>query len=228
MRKDAKELDELIRERVVQWRQERALTHDQLAARFRAVGLDMSRSAVTAFERDGRKFSVGEVALICLALEVTPQAMLEGDEMVKISAATVPLDSLRRFFRTTRAKVGDVEGFEPFMTNYREERERQTARGAAEIAAQFAHLHGGHWAEVERAATLEAEVRAAARLGLSAHDLAMKAFSLWGRSLTDERDARAAKRVTRDMPDRSTRMVRAHITRQLEAELRKQIEAAAD
>jgi len=200
------------------------LTHDQLAARLRGAGLDMSRSAITALEGHGRKFSVGEFALLCLALEVTPQAMLDGEETVRVSKAEVELAALRRFFRATRVKGEVPKGFEPYWTNYRQELERQSARAAAELAIQVSRLPGARYPYVDRAATLSAEIKAAARLGISPRDVATESLLLWGQSLTDERDTRAATRLTEHMAERSARMVRARVTRQLEDELRANIE----
>jgi transcriptional regulator with XRE-family HTH domain len=229
MRTNPQNLNERIRLFVVQWRTEQGLTHDQLAARFRTVGLDMSRSALTAFERSGRKFDIGEFVLLCIALNTTPFAVLRGDESVGLStSATAPLGKLRDLLAKPSGVLtwGDVEGFEPATGNRREQLERSAAQEAARQAAEFARLPGARWVEAEQAAGLEAEVRAAQRLGISPHEVATNAFLLWGRSLTAERDYRAEGRLNPTTPERSARMIRAHVTRQLEAELRDSIEGA--
>jgi transcriptional regulator with XRE-family HTH domain len=230
MRNDPQSIDELIRRRVVDWRTSNGLTQDQLAARLWTVGLELSRSAVTAFERDGRKFSVGEFVLLCTALGTTPQAMLAGDETVRLTPqATAPLARVRHLLGKQSAKLGwrDVEGFEPATSRRREHREREAARTGAEFAAVAARLPGAKWVEAEEAAHLEAEVRAAGRLGLTPYEVASLAFRLWGQSLTDERDQRATERLGTGTPERSARMIRAHITTLLEKELRDALEGGS-
>ena len=114
MASELQELDEIIRETVVRWRTSAGLTHEQASRRFRSVGLDMSRSAVSSFERDGRKFSPGEWVLLCLAVGTTPQEMLRGDADVKLtSTCRAPLKNVRDLLakRSGRVSVGELAGF---------------------------------------------------------------------------------------------------------------------
>jgi hypothetical protein len=73
--------------------------------------------------------------------------------------------------------------------------------------------------EVQRAARGEAEQKAARRLAVDPHDLAIVAFAQWGRSLTEERDARVAALSDISTTPRTTQARRGHVTRLLLDEL---------
>lgn len=58
------------------------------------------------------------------------------------------------------------------------------------------------------------------RLGVSPLAVRELALSLYGRSISAERDTRAKSRLTEHTPPSSARMIRAHITRDLIDEIR--------
>jgi hypothetical protein len=68
--------------------------------------------------------------------------------------------------------------------------------------------------------------RPARRLGVEPLEVALASLALWGRSLTDEREGRAAPRIEPSASERSARSVRAHVTRELEQEVRNRIEGS--
>jgi len=226
MRTDLQELDEVIRETVVRWRTSSQLTHEQASRRFRSIGLDMSRSAVTAFERDGRKFSPGEWVCLCLAIGTTPQAMLAGDETVRLTGTCqAPLKNVRDLLakRSGRVTAGDLAGF--VVTQSLEDFAEDFGARYAELDALARRVGVPldtpplRLDEVRDWTKQEVEQRAAKRLGVPVLEVAMASLALWRKSLTDERDRRAGPRMLPGTSERSARMVRAHVTRELENEL---------
>lgn len=71
----------------------------------------------------------------------------------------------------------------------------------------------------EALAAGDAEVKAAARLGMTPLALTQAAIRLWGRSLSAERDRRVGLQVTEKLDSRSVQALRGHITRALLAEI---------
>ena len=70
----------------------------------------------------------------------------------------------------------------------------------------------------ERSARGEVELRAAKHIGVEPSEVSVAAFGCWGRSLTEERDARVLDAVAGATP-RTAQALRGHVTRQLIAEL---------
>ena len=69
----------------------------------------------------------------------------------------------------------------------------------------------------------EAERKAAARLEVDLRSLAVLSVGLWGRSLTQEREARVQERTPPSAGSQSIRTMKGHVTRELLAELEKAI-----
>ena len=73
------------------------------------------------------------------------------------------------------------------------------------------------------AAAGEAERKAARVLGVSPVTIAAASFRSWGRSLTEEREARLAEKGTGDASPRVLQAQRGHVTRALLSELSQQV-----
>ena len=65
----------------------------------------------------------------------------------------------------------------------------------------------------------DADRKAALRLGVAPEDVSRAAESLWGRTLTEERDERVAALAPEDATPRSMQALRGHITRTLLREI---------
>jgi transcriptional regulator with XRE-family HTH domain len=188
------------------------MTQDQAAQLLRRFGLEVSRSALAALERgSGRTLDVGELALVCLAFKVPLDYLLTGSERVRISeSATVAAGALAAMIAGEVADVDvpatretvDVEGLAAVKRRHR--RLWPTATPAGIVRA-------------ERLARGDVETKAAQRIDVDPADLSIAAFGRFGRSFTDERDARLGE--VADTSKRSLQALRGHITRQVLAEL---------
>ena len=74
----------------------------------------------------------------------------------------------------------------------------------------------------------DAEQKAAKKLGVTADDVLAAALTLWGKTLTDERDARAEKQVSGDASPGRLQAIRGHMTRDLLNELQPVLEKKGD
>jgi transcriptional regulator with XRE-family HTH domain len=216
-------LAEVIGRNIRRIREASGWSQDQLAARLRQGGFDMTRSSVAALERAGRSFDVAELLLLCMALTSTPEELLAGDGPVRITeAAEVDLKSLRR-------AVAGIGGLSFSAIDTPETREARALPAKAMLSATkviFGLRPGASDAEIRRAQAsgkAEAEQKVAKRLAMPPAHVGMASFALWGRSLTDERECRVAGRVA-SVSDRSARMIRAHATREIEQQLRLYLE----
>ncbi|MGD0083564.1 MAG: helix-turn-helix transcriptional regulator [Acidimicrobiales bacterium] len=199
-------------------REEHGLTQDQLARLLRRSGLDFSRSAIAALERgSGRGLDLGEVALLCLALETNLEHLLAGGGHVRVSeSATIALGKIAPVLRGDGAALSDKDIDTPMMR----EAAATDLRGAvATVRARRGSLSASQAVAAERAARSDAELAAARRLGVGADDLSFAAFGLWGDSLTSERDRRVVAAIPEGASPRSVQALRGHVTRQLLAEL---------
>ncbi len=70
----------------------------------------------------------------------------------------------------------------------------------------------------------EAELKAAKRLSVSVDEVLAAALTLWGKTLTAEREARSGMQIPKGASARSTQAIRGHITRDLLGELRTVLE----
>lgn len=212
-------LGQVVGARVAAIRTTYGLTQEDIAAAARQSGLRWGRSSVAQLEA-GVKRLTGEELLVLPHVIAT--ATRYGEELallelvsptqgrVELTAEVQPTRSgLEALFAgasgSTRAtSLRDMSAlFEPLYD-------------FMEIAQRYAgDLTLGSVADAAQSVG-EAERKLARKLDVPAVAVAMVAFRLWGRSLSDERDARAG-----DLGDRRRRQAqRGHITRQLEAELR--------
>jgi transcriptional regulator with XRE-family HTH domain len=178
-------------------RKERNWRQDDLAGYLRAiVGFNWTRSTITHIESGQRSLDVAEFAgmLVNLGLlGVSATQLLRGSGFVELGDAAVSLSELRRAF------AGD-----PFRVDVR----RHIA-----IAVEDTD-------EAELASRGDTEQNVAARLGSDPLRVSELAFERWGRSLTDERDARVDDLAPKRATSRTLQALRGHVTRKLQDELR--------
>lgn len=203
-------------------RERQAITAEELARRARAYGLNWSTSRVSDLENGRKAVSLAEMlvlaqALSLRALDVSLADLLAGADSVEITET----------FHITgqdlhRALTGGPVHLCPYGKDRRDARERNMARlNAANDRLQEAHEYlklRDDWELTERAAeaaTGAAENKAAKSLNVPRLVVEFAALDLWGRSLTEQRDAQ--------VQPGSTAQARGHVTRTLVAELGRHI-----
>ena len=216
-------LEEVIGENLRRIREDEGWSQDDLARRARAKGLPWSRSSVAAVEAGTKTLDLSEVLLLRLAVSGNFDQLLAGKGFVVLGrGARIPLGGVRSLLADqddqVRIKV-DIQT--PDLANLSSTAE--VVAGFQSLKRRVAKLAPGASAKdlmsAERAASGEAEQKAARKLSVSAVDLAVAAFGLWGRSLTEERDGRVKDWPKPPQTPRAVTAVRGHVTRQLLAEL---------
>jgi transcriptional regulator with XRE-family HTH domain len=200
-------------------RQQLGLTQDQAAALLRRVGLDVSRSWIAALERgSGRTLDLGEVALVCVALESDLSILLAGSGHVRVSdSATIAIEKIRDVLEAGSAALSDDDLDVPIT------REAVLSRSGFSALKRrnrrlWPNATPAEIVEAERSARGDVELRAAKHIGVEPSEVSVAAFGRWGHSLTEERDARVLAAVAGASP-RTAQALRGHVTRQLIAEL---------
>lgn len=159
-------LDELLGAELRAWRRDREWTQDEMAAHLRAHGLSWSRASVAAAERGAKTFDLGEFVLLCLARGLAPAGWFrdEGNVGLRRDAAPPVLTAL-----ALRAVFG----------------------GEREADLRWDDLGDliGVTLPAPQTAPREAETKAAQKFGVTVADVEAAALSLWGRPLTDQREA---------------------------------------
>ena len=184
-------LDEAIGRRVRELRGPK--TQEQVAAEARALGLDWSRNVVAALELGARELSPAELLLLPIVLQrvtgkrVELADLVPGDGLLSAGARSLPRAVLRKILAGRAIDVKIDQT--PALT--RAQRAAQDERG-------------------------EAERKAAAKLGVEPRVLALAARMRYGRSFSDERDARIDPS---GLSARSLQARRGHVTRELLKEL---------
>ncbi|SQD96285.1 hypothetical protein FMEAI12_3560030 [Parafrankia sp. Ea1.12] len=164
------------------------------------VGLNWTRVRVAALERGDREtVDVGTLLLLADALDVSPGALFAGAGGVYLSATALQ----------------SREGVQRILS------------GAArrelppEDRRQMVPAESGE----SRGSAVDADAALAGRLGVTARQVVDAASAIWGRSLTEERDARVS--ALGDMPPGERQAHRGHITRELAQEIEGRIGGAA-
>lgn len=190
---------------------------DDVAAEARRLGLTWTRSTVAALETGRRELKIEELVALPVILGSAlgkPVTALDlyacGDAISLTPAVALSTQELARALSGQRVSVRWLVD---------EERQRLIDEELPELADI---LSGFDDATVERALVAgrgEAEAKAAGSLGVLPGLVGAVAVHLWGRSLSDERDARAGS----DGDARSLQARRGHATRALLAELRDEL-----
>lgn len=199
------------------------MTADDVARRCRDSGLAWSRSVIAGLEAGTKTIDVGELVLLSVAMRVGTDKLLAGDELVSLSpSGSMDLDAVRRFLRGGRALESLTAGRIPGLRGTDTASDVDLVAGIEGAQKKWAgHLDitFDEATEIELSAQGEAEQKAARRLGIETLDLAIASWKRWGRSLTDERDARVAASAPVGTPARSLQALRGRVTRTLLDEL---------
>lgn len=190
-------------------RTERSWTQDEAARRIRGAGLPWTRSNLAALEAGRREdVTLTEFIFLCVALDVAPDRLLEGDGLTQLGQRlTVPLHQLRNVLHGEA--VGKIRPEGSPVTGVLGWDVMDEARRISESA--------GTVFEAYRDVPSAAEVHAAGRLGIDPADVYRLSVKLWQHGLDEERESRLAERGT---PMVSKTAHRGHVTRELLGELR--------
>jgi transcriptional regulator with XRE-family HTH domain len=228
----------VVGRRIRQLREAEGINQDQLAQRMRMqVGLPWTRDTVAAIETRGRPLSFVEAIGLGQVLPSVPPA---GGQHRGIAAL---FDSLPRAQLLALSDTGEitVHGIQAALAgnplqNATRTRWTQQALHKARRARQALHvleqaLRTQPTLQQRRAflnaARGAAEQKAASRLGTTPAEVAAAAVSLWGRGLTEEREARLQQREHPAQPG-ALNTLRGHITRQLLSDIRAAIAQQKD
>jgi transcriptional regulator with XRE-family HTH domain len=209
----ARTLERVIGENVKRLRGPRL--QDDLVLEVRRHGMVWTQSTISAIERGERRIDVAEFVWLCLILKAAPDELLAGDEDEVALAGPNPGLPLQ----DVRDALGGTERFRGVDTRHQERLEQKDVM----IAGVTARLHAAE-EDLQTQASREAERKAARRLGVDPITVARTAASLWGRSLTEERDAQVGETTPPGASRRSVQAYRGRVTRELMSALWDQIE----
>jgi transcriptional regulator with XRE-family HTH domain len=181
-------------------REELDQTQRQFAVTLRMGGVPWKRFHLANIESGRRRdVQVKELALLAVALQVPARQLLSAAGGVELAKDTVVSDLWAVLEDPSETELPNAA-----MLN------------EASFGALFEGEHG----------VWDADERLAARLGVALDDVVDTAERLWGRTLTEERNARASTLPeTTELDVRRAR--RGVITRELAAELEKQLPTKA-
>jgi len=228
---DADSIDRGIGQRLDQIRGTAGLTDEEIAAGARDLGLPWTRNTVVGIENGKRALNVGEFLLLPLILERAfdraqrPAATLGLVDLlptgwVDIGGALIDGDALGALLRGGTLDAAKVRSIPRGQLPARQVRrpkgvELEAVRGM--LPAEEAEA-----ARIEREALGDAETKLARSLGTIAELVVLASREAWGRTLSEERDARLeALDVPRGPADdaqtrrRALTALRGHITREL-------------
>ncbi|GAB2999396.1 helix-turn-helix transcriptional regulator [Saccharothrix stipae] len=199
----------VVGENLERLRKRARLTQHETARLFSRRGIPFSRSKIAALEAGERPNpNFADVLLIAHTFNVELSELFEGDGPVAVAEHITLNRPLIRDFIRGIAVVGGSEQWDP-------KTRRDELFGLSAIRAK-----GEAWFAAKVQGT-EADNTLANRLGVSPKAVVDIAQKLWGRTLTDERDAQLADLGDIDINERQAR--RGHITRllsqQVQAEL---------
>lgn len=207
-------LAKVVGDQLRKWREARGLSQNEVAGAARARGFAWKASTVAAIEIGRRDVSLDEF----LALPFVAASF---------SGGTPP--ALQTFLGDGRTDVSVKLGADGFIHNEHlvalvsgqtvGNDRGQVPREALSYPEGRRDLRRG-WE-----AYYDAEIKAARQLHVSVLHLAQAARRVWGRTLTQERDARVAERVQPNTDPRTVQARRGHVTRVLIAELRQALKA---
>jgi len=222
-------LDQVIGSNLRRFREETGLSQDAVSRRLRNYGLPWSRSTVAALEAGTKTMDVLELALLSHALGRPPEYWLAGEGLVDTKLGTVTVSAVRLSFsgKDAWSTIDPTIEFNnpavrygireiPDLWGAQAESDRTFARYERIIPRVTRSQLGA----AEDAIKGEAERKAAHKLSVdNPIELALAAIALWGRSLTEERDARLDREASSDASARALQALRGHVTRRLLEEI---------
>jgi transcriptional regulator with XRE-family HTH domain len=189
-KKEPLRLDQVLGMNLERIRATKGWSQDEVASRGWQVGLPWTRSTITALEGGRRTLSVSELVLLALTLDTSVAELMAG-----------------------RGHAGLGDGSELALADVRSV--LAGVQDNADVRKRIRRVRHQKYERAMQAVSGEAEQKAARNLGVTAQTIAEVSFDLWGRSLTDERDARVEQEGSHLSSPRSVQALRGHITRQL-------------
>lgn len=219
---DAVAIGVLVGRAVRSLREKQELRQDDLAKRAANFGLRWDRTVIARLEAGKRHVGLEELLLLALMFKVHPGELLPGDDLVVLSPAVALRAGLLRDVLAERRMPSTSVDFEAVLP------QGPPIHGDAYVGpdGRLAVLPLGTVDAALRGPTGDAERKAAKRLGVDPYVVSLTAFRLWGKSLSDQRDAEVDSENPED--ERSLRARRGHVTRRLVAELGAAIAAEAE
>ncbi len=215
---ESTDLQTLLKEHIREQRERIGLTKEGLADRARAAGLPWSHHTVWAIESGRRNVTLGEALLLQVFLDTSLDKLLRSSaDVVDVDGVPVKGSALPTLVRPPRGPGDPFAKSAPMQKVLVKELQRELDRIASKHSLDVTALMKARaWAAAS------AEKKAAHTLRMSPLELSAAAHSLWGRSLTQERDARVEDLSRHDRSgehlDLDARS--GHVTRALVAELR--------
>jgi transcriptional regulator with XRE-family HTH domain len=208
----------LLGARLAVRRTEQGLTQDELARKLRSIAsLDWSRAVVAAIETGRRELTLPELALLLAILDTNLGDILKDAGTIELVPGREVVDAEDLVAGLCgRQKLGEVITVHPTIA-------RALAKAYEALRAERKAI----WPKATQAQVIhaeqamgEADAKAARSLGVTPRQVTLAAHRLWGRSLTEERDARVLDRISDRASARTRQALRGHVTRTLIDELR--------
>ncbi|MDP9329990.1 MAG: helix-turn-helix domain-containing protein [Actinomycetota bacterium] len=196
-------------------------SQDAIARQARLASLSWNRPTVSAIESGDREVSPGELFILMTFLDMnladvfgaTPKLLLtrsfviNGEDLVTgLKGETSLRSSAKVHPLATRASAS------AFSSEL-----KRTAAGMKALTRAWPQAPFETTMKAEQSAAGETEQKGARKLGVHPIDVALTAYRLWDRSLTEERDARVASPT--EVDTRALQALRGHTTRKLLEEL---------
>ena len=214
-----------------QLRQQQGLRQDDLANLGRANGLDWTRATVAAIELGRRSLAGDEEMLLQATLDVpdlhrelrATDGLSEDDEIEIGDGYILTTAEWRSLANGQHVSPGHSGTQAMWPQDYEGDRQASAAfRRQLDLIANRYSVPEDETPRIVAATQNEAEVKAARRLKRDPREVAYASWSVWGHSLTEERD----RRLLEEQGEGGTPPRRGHITRQLDRELRKHLREA--
>lgn len=188
-------------------------TQDDLASAGRALGFPWTAAIVAAMETRKREIHLEELVALLSILDAPLPAILPDETFTLSESAVVSGRSLVWGLGGEIAPVVTRQGGPTFMQWFADRY----------VKPYWPNVSQKQVEAIVEAAHADAECHASERLGIDAYAVATLAFKAWGRSLTEERDARVAEQAQEGTSPRTLQALRGHVTRGLLNDLRLEI-----
>lgn len=215
-------LQQVVARNVRRLRLEKNLRQEDVATAARRSGLRWTGVTVTQLELGNRSITMEEFVLLPMMLRCTLADLVEHDGLVQMTeSALLPAVTIQSLI-SERAEVAMSDSdmsWIPALEPKLDKRVKDAVWRAHFVPSLLSYLlvREGSQGEAERKAAITLKA-------MSPAEVAAYSLRCWGRTLTEERDVRAAEQVG----DKEARAVRGHITRSLLDCIQKERMAALD
>ncbi|SDD58125.1 Helix-turn-helix domain-containing protein [Actinokineospora iranica] len=193
----------VVGENLRRLREQSRMTQHEAARLFKQYGLRWSRSKVAAIEAGDREtVSLADVLLLAFVFKVSIDEFFAGDGDVILAdqLSPVPRGSV----------IAIIQGHYPEFPRPQVSQQEAEEREHQDVERLFEIID----ARNKLAQATEADQLLARRLGVSVDEVLAASLRLWGRTLTDERNARVVG-LGDDLETGERQAHRGHITREL-------------